>query len=46
MLPIYRAIPCPYGDATGICPDGMKCLIDTPCYHINNGMPTPKVSEI
>ncbi|KAL9186471.1 hypothetical protein ACHAXT_005709 [Thalassiosira profunda] len=38
------AIPCPYGVAEGVCPDGMKCLIDTPCFHHNNGFPTPKPS--
>ena len=39
-----RAVPCPHGDALGICPSGMRCIADTPCWALNNGMPTRKVS--
>lgn len=37
-----RSTPCPYGDAIA-CPSGMKCIAGTPCWAINEGLPTPKV---
>lgn len=41
-----RTTPCPYGDAMGVCPSGMKCIADTPCWAVNNGMPTPKPTPL
>jgi len=41
-----RATPCPYGDASGVCETGMKCIADTPCGDVNNGMPTKKPTPI
>lgn len=36
-----RAVPCPYGDSLGVCPSGMKCIADTPCWA--RGMPSRQV---
>lgn len=43
----YEAIPCPYGDSHGVCPDGHKCIADTPCDQFdilgpNSSRPTPR----
>ena len=29
------AIPCPLGDAQGVCPSGMTCIAETPCSDSN-----------
>lgn len=41
-----EAIPCPYADPVGVCPDGHRCIADTPCdkYELagpNSQNPTP-----
>ena len=38
-----RAVQCSNGVAEGVCPQGQQCIADTPCFAINNGLPTPKV---
>ena len=35
------AIACPYGDASGVCPDGFKCIADTPCNNVELVGATP-----
>ena len=37
ILQYTSSTPCPYGDASGVCPSGMKCIAGTPCdAMINN----------
>lgn len=36
-----EAIACPYGDASGVCPDGFKCIADTPCNNVELVGATP-----
>ena len=45
-----QAIPCPYGDASGVCPDGYKCIADTPCDKFGivgpySAKPTPRPTK-
>ena len=41
-----RAVQCSNGVAEGVCPQGQQCIADTPCFAINNGLPTPKVRAL
>jgi hypothetical protein len=45
-----NAIPCPYGDANGVCPPDYKCIADTPCDQFdivgpNSSKPTPNPTK-